>query len=320
MTRSKIAAVRNRQQFDVLHAHSPCLNGLAALGQGVPLVYEMRSSWEDAAVSVGTTRDGSLRYRLSKALETFVIRKADAVVVICEGLKKELLARGVAGEKITVVPNALPPEMFDLPREDAIAEVRERFVPGDARLIGFFGSFFEWEGVDELIQAMPLVIAAVPDAHLLLAGGGRQEPGLRALVSRLGLNDKVTFAGRVSHEDIKAMYGAVDVMAFPRVSNRLTDMVTPIKPLEAMAQNAVVTASDVGGHRELIEDDVTGLLYPVGDREALAEALVRVLEDPGAFSQVRARAREYVEKERRWSIVAERYLPVYEALGAPVEH
>jgi glycosyltransferase involved in cell wall biosynthesis len=115
------------------------------------------------------------------------------------------------------------------------------------------------------------------------------------------------------------MYGAVDVMAFPRVSHRLTDMVTPIKPLEAMAQKAVVIASDVGGHKELIEDNNTGLLYPAGDREAFAETIIRVLQNPESFSEMRARAREYVEMERRWSVVAERYLPVYEALGYSVE-
>jgi PEP-CTERM/exosortase A-associated glycosyltransferase len=318
-TRNTIAELLRRKQASVIHAHSPCLNGLAAMGQDVPLLYEMRSSWEDAAVSVGTTCEGSLRYRVSKALETFVIGKADAVVVICEGLKNELLARGVTEEKITVVPNALPPEMFELPAESAVADIRKQYVPQDSKIIGFFGSFFEWEGVDELVQVLPLVVEAVPDAHLLLAGGGRQEGKLRALVSRLGLDQKVTFAGRVSHTDIKSMYGAVDVMAFPRVSHRLTDMVTPIKPLEAMAQKAVVIASDVGGHKELIKDNNTGLLYPAGDREAFAETIIRVLQNPESFSEMRARAREYVEMERRWSVVAERYLPVYEALGYSVE-
>ena len=107
--RKKIAGQLGQRPIDVIHAHSPCLNGLAALGHGVPLIYEMRSSWEDAAVSVGTTDEGSVRYRLSRALESFVARRADSIVVICEGLKSELLARGVREEKITVIPNALPP-------------------------------------------------------------------------------------------------------------------------------------------------------------------------------------------------------------------
>jgi PEP-CTERM/exosortase A-associated glycosyltransferase len=318
-TRKAVAELLSRKRTSLIHAHSPCLNGLAAIGHGIPFVYEMRSSWEDAAVSVGTTREGSLRYQLSKSLETFVVRKADAVVVICEGLKKELLQRDVAEEKITVAPNALPSAMFDRPDESAVARVRQKYGLDDKKLIGFFGSFFEWEGVDELVQVLPLVAESVPEAHLVLAGGGRQEQALRALVSRMGLGEKVTFAGRLSHEEIKPMYGAVDVMAFPRVSGRLTDMVTPIKPLEAMAQGAVVIASDVGGHKELVRHTDTGLLYPAGDRDAFAKTIIQVLQGPGLFGDMRARAREYVEMERRWSVVAERYLPVYEALGYSVE-
>jgi PEP-CTERM/exosortase A-associated glycosyltransferase len=261
------------------------------------------------------TTEGSTRYRLSRALETYVVRRADAVVVICDGLKDELVKRGVAEERITVIPNALPPDMFDLPDPDSVAAVRERYKLGGARVIGFFGSFFEWEGVDELIKTLPQIVNAVPDAHLLLAGGGRQEDTLRRLVAELDLETNVTLAGRVSHRDVKALYGAVDVMAFPRVAHRLTEMVTPIKPLEAMAQQAAVVASDVGGHRELIRDNQTGVLYPAGNRQALAKAIVEILQSPEIFGEMRERAREYVEQKRRWSVVAKRYLPVYEAIG-----
>lgn len=314
-TRRQIRKIVRTGSHRLIHAHSPCLNGLAALGLGLPLVYEMRSSWEDAAVSVGRTTAGSLRYRVSKALETFVVRRADAVVVICEGLRQELLARGVPDEKITVVPNALPPEVFELPEEKSMSEVRRRYSQDDAWIIGFFGSFFEWEGIDELIRALPAVIERVPKAHLLLAGGGRQEPALRELVDRLGLESRVTFAGRVPHDEVMALYGAVDVVAFPRVQDRLTDMVTPIKPLEAMAQGTIVVASDVGGHRELVQHEQTGFLYRAGDRGALARALVDVAEAGKHLGDVRAKARQFVEEERQWAVVSRRYGPLYERFG-----
>ena len=148
---------------DLIHAHSPCLNGLAAITRNRPLVYEMRSSWEDAAVSSGITTEGSLRYMLSRALETWVVRRAQAVTVICDGLKRELIGRGIPEAKISVVPNALPAHMFDLSAQSQSA-VRVRFGLNDRRVIGFFGSFFEWEGVGSLIQAMTKITAAVPDA------------------------------------------------------------------------------------------------------------------------------------------------------------
>jgi PEP-CTERM/exosortase A-associated glycosyltransferase len=276
----------------------------------------MRSSWEDAAVSSGTTTEGSLRYRLSRMLENFVTARADHVVVICEGLKRELIGRGIAADKITVVPNALPEEMFDVPTPDQVAAIRKRYGLERARVIGFFGSFFEWEGIDLLIAALPAVLAAVPEARLLLAGGGRQETKLRALVEQLGLRDHVIFAGRIPHDEVRAFYGAADVVAYPRVPDRLTEIVTPLKPLEAMAQGTPVVASDVGGHRELLTDGKTGFLFAAGDTAALGEKLLEVLGAGPALDRVVAAARDMVERERRWSVVVERYLPVYARLGA----
>ncbi|MEX2123359.1 MAG: TIGR04063 family PEP-CTERM/XrtA system glycosyltransferase [Woeseia sp.] len=300
---------------DLIHAHSPCLNGLAAMVmRNCPLVYEMRSSWEDAAVSSGTTTEGSLRYKLSRALETWVVRRAQAVTVICDGLKRELISRGISEEKLSVVPNALPADMFSLSTHAQSTAVRQRFGLGDNRVIGFFGSFFEWEGVDSLVKAMPKITAAVPNARLLLAGGGRQESFLRELVGERSLNDCVIFAGRIGPEAIREFYGAADVMVYPRISDRLTEMVTPLKPLEAMAQNTPVIASDIGGHRELIENEKTGFLYHAGDNNALAAKVVEVLGGGSAIDDVIRAARQRVDRERRWSVVCQRYVPIYERL------
>jgi PEP-CTERM/exosortase A-associated glycosyltransferase len=310
-------AVRQRlatSDVSLIHAHSPCLTGLAALGIGAPLVYEMRSSWEDAHVSVGTTAHGSPRYRASRWLETRVLRNASAVTVICEGLRKEVVSRGVPEDKVTVVPNALPEAMFVRPHDDSIREMRQRLGLQDKKVLGFFGSFFDWEGVSDVIRVMHGVIDSVPEAHLLLAGGGRQEQVLKSLVDSLGLHAHVTFAGRVSHEEVKLLYGVADVMVFARVSDRLTEMVTPLKPLEAMAQNTLVVASDVGGHRELIQDGVTGILYPAGNDEQLGRSIVAALTPSEALDEIRDRAGESVRQTRRWSVVANRYLPVYERL------
>lgn len=314
-TRAEVSRFLQNSSSQVIHAHSPCLNALAVLGLGKPLLYEMRSSWEDAAVASGTTTEGSLRYRISRALETLVVREADEVVVICDGLKAELILRGVAEDRITVVPNAVPAEMFALPSTTRTAEVRKRYGLEHARVIGFFGSFFEWEGIDVLIEAMPAVLAVVPDVRLLLAGGGRQEDELRRIVDQYGLANHVIFAGRIAPDDMRAYYGAADVMAYPRVSDRLTEMVTPLKPLEAMAQGRPVVASDVGGHRELITDGETGFLFRSGDTDGLARCLIDVLESTHDLDRVTVAAREGVERERRWPVIAERYLPVYERLG-----
>lgn len=313
-TRRHVARRLRGHAFDVVHAHSPCLNGLAALWQRAPFLYEMRSSWEDAAVSFGVTAEGSPRYRASRAVETFVAKQADEVVVISEGLKSALMDRGVAQSKITIVPNALPAEMFEVSGDEQRSVVKLRYGLQNAKVIGYFGSFFEWEGLDLLIEAMKDVVEAVPEARLVLAGGGRQERHLRELIHANGLDRVVILAGRIPHEEVRAFYGVADLMAYPRKAHRLTEMVTPLKPLEAMAQGIPVVASNVGGHREQINDRDNGFLFPAGDSDALASIVIRILQRQEDTEGVVRRARQKVTREHRWSVVAERYLPLYKRL------
>ncbi|HGG61273.1 MAG TPA: glycosyltransferase, exosortase A system-associated [Gammaproteobacteria bacterium] len=302
---------------DVLHAHSPSLNGEAAIRAArefdIPVVYEIRAFWEDAAVDHGTSREGGLRYRLTRALETGVVRRADAVTTICEGLRGDLIARGVPADKITVIPNAVDIERFPLLEgRDPVLE-RELGLKGKA-VLGFIGSFYAYEGLPLLVRAMPAILRAQPDARLLLVGGGPQEAELRALVAELGLEGKVIFTGRVPHDEVSAYYSLVDVFAYPRLSMRLTDLVTPLKPLEAMAQGRLVLASDVGGHRELIDDGRTGVLFPAGSVEGLASAALELLQARDRWEEFRQAGRRFVETERNWAASVARYAPVYESL------
>ena len=300
---------------DVLQAHSPCLNALAALGLGKPLVYEMRSSGEDAAVSTGTTTEGSLRYRASRWLETYVLRRADAVTTICEGLRTEVIRRGVPADRVTVIPNAVDVDTLR-PLTDDGAAVRERFGLGGNFVLGFIGSFFAWEGLSLLIEALPKVLAARPDARILLVGGGVDEPALRAATQRLGLEGKVVFAGQVPHTEVATLYAAIDVLVYPRLPMRLTDMVTPLKPLEAMALGKLLVASDVGGHRELIVDGDTGVLFKAGDAAALSAALIGLMGSPDRARRIRERGPVFVRERRTWSQAVAGYEPVYRSLSA----
>jgi len=302
----------------LIHAHSPCLNGLAALrvarASGLPVVYEMRASWEDAAVDHGTTTEGSLRYRLSRALETWTLRRADHVTTICEGLEQDILVRGgIDKSKVTVIPNAVNTEAFPL-IEAPDAELQRELGLGDSFTLGFLGSFYGYEGLDTLLQAMPRILQREPRTRLLLVGGGFEEERLKAQTQRLGLGQHVLFAGRVPHAAVARYYSLVDLLVFPRKSIRLTETVTPLKPLEAMAQGRLLIASDVGGHRELIRDGRTGFLFKPDDPAALAAAVGRVLDERARWSEVRAAGRQFVEEERTWRASVARYRPVYERL------
>jgi glycogen synthase len=307
---------------DILHAHSPALCGAAALRVarklGLPLVYEIRAFWEDAAVGNGTGSAGSPRYLLTRTLENHVVAGADAVVTICQGLRDDLVMRGNDSARIAIAPNGVDLSMFGdpLPRDPAFAA---ELGLGEGPVIGFIGSFYDYEGIDDLIAAMPLLCHDHSDARLLLVGGGPREDALRRQAQASRAAASIHFAGRVPHSEVERYYALCDIMAYPRKKSRLTDLVTPLKPLEAMAQGKLVAASDVGGHRELIADGITGTLFAPDDPAACADALAGLLEARSAWEDRRATARIYVETRHDWAVNVQRYQDVYQKL-LPPEH
>ena len=304
---------------DVLHAHSPALNGLAALRVGrqcnIPVVYECRAFWEDAAVDHGTSKEWGARYRLTRALESRVFATADAVTTICEGLKGDILARGIAADKVTVIPNAVDLENFTA-GVPADVELQQSLGLAGKTVLGFIGSFYAYEGLPLLLDALPAVLEQHPDVVLLLVGGGPEEETVRARISALGLDRAVVSTGRVPHAEVQRYYSLVDLFVYPRLPMRLTDLVTPLKPLEAMAQEKLVLASDVGGHHELIRPGDNGYLFRAGDVADLAAAIARVVEDRDNWPAIRQGGRHYVEQERNWHNSVSRYRDIYEGLLA----
>lgn len=302
---------------DVIHAHSPALNGLAALRAArkfhLPLVYEVRAFWEDAAVDHGTCREGDARYRATRALETHVLRNTSVITCICEGLRGDIAARGIPADKITVIPNAVDIEHFQLGGKADESLARSLDLEGKT-VLGFIGSFYSYEGLSLLLQAMPAMSVRLPDIRLLLVGGGKEEAALKQQAQTLGIADKVVFTGRVPHAEVQRYYDLIDVLVYPRLSMRLTDLVTPLKPLEAMAQGRLVVASDVGGHRELIRDGETGCLFRAGDAQHLSDTVLRLLAARQLWPALRAAARYFVERERNWPVSVSLYRQVYLAL------
>ncbi|ANY18868.1 Glycogen synthase [Tsuneonella dongtanensis] len=313
-----IVALARDWRPEVIHAHSPALCGLAAVragrALGIPVVYEIRAFWEDAAVGNGTGRAGSVKYRLTRALEDRVVDDADAVFTICHGLRDDLVDRGHAAGKIGLSPNGVDLSMFGdpPPRDEALAS-KLGFGAEDP-VVGFIGSFYDYEGLDVLIEALPHLRERHPGARLLLVGGGPRDGMLRAQAARSPVADAIHFTGRVPHHEVERYYSLVDLLAYPRKASRLTELVTPLKPLEAMAQGKLVAASDVGGHRELIVDDETGTLFPPHDAEACADALADVLDARSAWPAMRERARVHVREKHDWARNIRRYQDVYQLL------
>ena len=302
---------------DIIHAHSPSLNGIAAIKVGkkfnIPVVYEIRAFWEDAAVDHGATNEGSLRYKLTKFSETWVAKKANAVTTICEGLKQDLMTRGISEGKITVIPNAVDIEKFSLSREPD-REIVQQLGLKDKMVIGFIGSFYAYEGLPLLIEAIDILKTKREDLVLLLVGGGPQDSNLKKLVENKNISERVIFTGRVPHDQVGKYYDLVNIFVYPRIAIRLTELVTPLKPLEAMAMGHVVLASDIGGHRELINNGVNGVLFPAGDAHALAEKIDEITRDREQWKDFGLAGRQYVEQVRNWEASVNNYINVYNNL------
>lgn len=312
----RLGTVIQQERPDILQAHSPILTAIPAIRMAkryrLPVVYEMRSLWEDAAVSRGVYGQRSWKYRVARALETWVCRSVDHTTVLCEGIKEDLILRGISREKLTVIPNGVDATMFCPAQPDLGFQAKWRLE--GRKIIAFMGSFFRWEGLDLLVDACKILSQERNDIMLLLIGHGETERELRTQVNRLGMESHVVWPGAIPQRQLPGIYALVDVLAYPRPSMRLTELVTPLKPLEAMAMGKAIVASDVGGHQELIRHDQTGVLFKAGDVGGLARALHRVLTDDPLRKALEEKGRQWVLEHREWAKTIEGYSSVYSQL------
>ncbi len=317
MTRAiidRLEAAAREFRPQLIHAHSPFFNGQAAVKVGrklgIPVVYEIRAFWEDDAVDKGKIAEDGFVYRQVRRLETEVVRAADRVVCICAGLREDLIGRGIPESKITVVKNGVEAETFEpRPRDPELAR---SLGLGDRRVLGFIGSFFYYEGLPFLVEAAAELRKKRDDFALLLIGSGEDLEPVRAAIARLGLDDLVKAPGRVPHDRIQDYYALIDVFCYPRHSKRLTEKVTPLKPLEAMAMERVCLGSDVGGIRELFEECGVGRSFRAGDRDDLVRLLDGTLgREASDLGDEGRRGRLAVLERRRWDFTLAPVLELY---------
>jgi len=304
-------------QPTAIHAHSPLLNGYPALWVArrhrLPIVYEVRAFWEDAAVDHGTASEGGLRYRATRALETALMRRVDAVVPICNGLHADIAARGINENKLFIVPNFVDLRHFQ-PRQSPDNDLRQRHRLTDCTVLGFIGSFYAYEGLLFLLQAVARLFARRSDVKLLLVGGGPQAATIEREIESLGLSDRIVMTGRVPHEAVDRYYDLVDILVYPRRRMRLTEIVTPIKPIEAMAKGQNILASDVGGHREIIGDQVTGRLFAADSIDDCLIKINEMLDDRQSQLRQAANARAHVARRHTVEMAAERYAQIFNSV------
>ena len=310
----RIREIAVREKVDWIHAHSPVLWGIAAILAGRSIkkkvVYEIRAFWEDAAVDAGKYRENTLKYRTSQALETLLVKRADRVVAICEGIKQELIRRNVSEDKIVVVPNGVDTKKF-IPVAKSERLVK-KYGLEEKIVCGFIGSMFNFEGLELLVDAASLLRLRCSNLRVLLIGEGERYRNIKNMVKSAGLEKMITVTGRVSHDQIDEYYSVIDIFVYPRISKRITELVTPLKPLEAMAMAKIVIASDVGGLKELVNDRENGYLFNAGNADALAKMIEEIVRSPEKRAETGLRARRLIEQQRNWEQLVKQYkLKVY---------
>ncbi len=298
----------------LIYAHSPALCGLAALQaarkSGLPFVYEIRAFWEDAAADQKRASIGSLRSRLTRQLETYVAKNADAVGAIAAPMLADLQARGISREKLFHVPNGVDAARF-VPREKDEA-LKKQLGLAHNPVFSFFGSLYHYEGISWMIRAAAALRARGHQFDILIIGRGEDQAAINEAVRECDASKYVHTIDYVPHDQIQRYYSVTDIAVYPRRSIRLTELVTPLKPLEAMALKIPVLGSGVGGIRELIENENTGLLFQPEDVSDFCRQAERLILSPALRKSLGEHGREFVLRGKNWNTLAQRYSSIYQ--------
>ena len=298
----------------IIHAASNFVVGMAAVDAakvlGIPSIYEIRGFWHISQASKRIGYEKSDHYSLSESMEIDVASRADYVFAITQGIADILIDNGVDSDKISILPNAVDVEKFmPIPRDGELEDELELI---GTVVLGYIGSFVEYEGLDLLLQAVASIRADVGEnLRVLLVGDGPVFEELRDMSRFLGINDIVTMTGRVDHEEVQRYYSLIDIAAFPRKARMVCELVSPMKPFEAMAMKKAVIASNVQALSEIVDDGVTGLLHKKDDVDSLADCIKKLVLDDKLRENLASEGRKWVEKHRTWEsvtkIVAEKY-------------
>jgi glycosyltransferase involved in cell wall biosynthesis len=306
----------------VLHAASNYANAAIALAlrerYGLPVVYEVRGFWEDTWLSRhpdGADLARSELYRRHRDLETRCMLAADLVVTLGEAMRDEIVARGVPAGKMLIVPNAVSEE-FLRPLPDATTLRNQLGIAQNEHVIGEVTSLVPHEGIGTLLEATRLLKDRGLPVRVLIVGDGPERAALQRQAAGLGLDEAAIFTGRVPAAKVREFHALLDVFVVPRTPDRVCQLVTPLKPVEAMASGLCVVTSEVKALAEIIKPGVTGALTIPQDPVALADSLELLVGSPDIRRKLGDNAREWVARDRTWANHAARYRDAYARLGA----
>ena len=300
----------------LIHAASTWMVGGVARdvanASGLPMIYEVRGFPHMSTSSMRPGFGFTAKYRLHHAMEMQVANSADHVFAITSGVHAELERNGVDPEKITLLPNGINMERFVPQSRDQKLE-QQLNVTGKT-VIGYVGSLVEYEGLNLLLEALATLLQSHPNTVLLMVGDGPVIAPLRHQAHTLGLDHAVRFTGSVAPEEVERYYSLIDIAPFPRLGLPVCEIVSPMKPFEALGMEKAVVVSSVGALTEIVQDGVTGLVFQKDSSASLTEVLNRLLDDPDLARRLGAQGRSWVLENRTWEQHAAHVQRIYQEL------
>ena len=301
----RVAAIHAASNYE---AALPAL--IAARRLGIPFVYEVRGLWEFTTATKKSNWEQSERFALERSLESMTAQHADHVLTLTQALANELCSRGVDQSKIQLAPNAVDAGTWVPAQRDSTLASSLGIKEGDF-VIGYIGSVVAYEGLDDLIEALAMLQRRLPQAKALIVGDGDALPGVRRLTEARGLTGQVIFAGKLAPERVRDYYALLNLIALPRKPETVCQLVSPLKPLEAMALGIPLVVSDVAALREMVLDGETGLVHLAGNARSLAESIELLAKQPALQRRLVENARQDVVANWSWKRVAADIARIY---------
>lgn len=291
-----------KNKYSVIHANSDYRNGVAAaiasIQSGTPLIYEIRGLWHVTRASKESSYKNNEDYNLCEKLELQACNQASTIIALTSGIKNWLVERGVDSCKIEVVPNGVDINCFTNPTKTIFDKTNKKLC------VGYIGSFVKYEGLELIVEAAKILKEKGYKFEVLLVGDGETYSQINKKVSYFGLENEITLTGRVPFSQVDDLYNKIDILVYPRLPVEVCELVSPLKPFEAMYKSKAIIASDVDAQKEFIEDGVNGILHIKGNVNSIVEKLELLLNSSELRNSLGVNAHNWVISNRKWPDMA----------------
>lgn len=302
------------RKISVVMAASNYVNAMPALiaarRANVKFIYDVRGLWEYSYCSKIKNWEHSERFQLARRLETQLCNTADGVIAISTALKQKLVSRGVDAEKITIALNAASTNVKAIqPDKETIR--RSLNIPATATVLGYIGSIEKYEGLQVLAKAIAELIEESHEIYFLIVGDGHYASELHEICCQLGIISNTRFTGRLPKDSACQHYGAIDICVYPRLADKVCEMVPPLKPLEAILHNVPIVASDIPPIVELLGNSKNALFIQPNNPTDLIEKLLTLFHTDKLQLSQSEEAYNFATSQRTWKKSGNQYTSTF---------